>query len=152
MEMAPCQAQPPSSESLSPYLQQRIDAAIVDIANPNSSAINDFIKPFIKELGLQFQETELEALVEFLTIAKPYHARHALICQSTREPGAQGIDARLAISLRHIAEVLAGCIDTEVMIHTELQGDEAGHGWFGLDSQHAIDSLQHRTDPIGTRE
>jgi hypothetical protein len=38
---------------LSPYLQQRIDAAIVNVAHPNSSTINDFVKPFIKELGLQ---------------------------------------------------------------------------------------------------
>jgi hypothetical protein len=50
---ATCQGQPPSSEALSPYLQQRIDAAIVNVAHPNSSTINDFIKPFIKELGLQ---------------------------------------------------------------------------------------------------
>jgi hypothetical protein len=50
---ATCQGQPPSSEALSPYWQQRIDAAIHDVANPNPSAIKDFIKPLIKELEVQ---------------------------------------------------------------------------------------------------
>jgi hypothetical protein len=50
---ATCQGQPPSSEALSPFLQQRIDAAIEKVVHPNSRVIDDFIEPFIKELELQ---------------------------------------------------------------------------------------------------
>jgi len=46
-------AQPPSAEHLSPYLQQRIDAAIVHLAVPQSQSTQEFIQPFINELEVQ---------------------------------------------------------------------------------------------------
>jgi hypothetical protein len=49
------QAQPPSTEFLSPYLQQRIDAALVNLADPPSKSTESLIQRVVNELEVQLR-------------------------------------------------------------------------------------------------
>ena len=64
------------------------------------------------------------------------------------EVGSEFFDSSVSILARRVSEKLVSGGDVEVVIDSELQGDESSHGWFGLNPCESIEIFEDGADSV----